>query len=458
MHAKHTDTASRRIQTCPVVTLDDTVQEPCESESTVTHRVTATASRRWAKLGMIALLGGGLMACNDDGNDDPKPPEECVGEQCDDECTGDECDDECIGDECDAPVVKECLAIVGASPEEGMLAILDTETHDVQTNITTLHHDVGLAFHSDILYGINRLGADNIQAIDVNDGYATAWQYSVGASTNPQTMGISGDRGFIPLLGYAEVMIVDLLADEEEDFILPERIQIPPIAAWDGSLANVGSVHVHDGTLFVVSQGIGDDWACAEDAHSQILAFDTETLEPKAVFDGDTVLDLELCNAGAAIVLNDTLYVQSIGSYGYSQPNPVDDGGIEAYNLSTGENHGIIFTETDGGNKDIFQIYASKDGTGLWLNMASGTAFQDQTLHFLDLSGETPEFSTSFYDGYVWSISESDDFLYVTDRHNSGEGLFVVNKETRTLVSEEPIDIGLPPRDSLLFEREGSCF
>jgi|GEM_PF-5910411 len=436
MRVKSSDVASRRMQTCPVLTLDDTVQEPCESQASTKQR-TSSVLRTATKLTMIALISGGFMACNDDGNDDTTNPDNCVGEEC---------------------VVKECLAIIGASPEEGMLSIVDLETLEVKQNITTLHHDVGLTFHSDTLFAINRLGADNIQALDVRDDYATIWQYAVGNGTNPQTMAISGDRGFIPLLNSGEVMVVDLLAEKEEDFILDDRIAIPPIAEWDGSRSDVGSVYAQDGTLFVVSQGLNDTWVCEEEAHSQILAFDTETLAPKAVFNGETTLDLELCNAGSAIVLNDILYVQSIGSYGFSEPDPVDDGGIEAYNLRTGENLGVIFTETDGGNKDIFQIYGSKDGKGLWLNLASGTQFEDQTLHFLDLSGDTPEFSSSFYNGYVWSISESEDFLYVTDRHSSGEGLFVIDKETRELVDEEPIDIGLPPRDSLIFEREGSCF
>lgn len=450
MQQPHDDATARRVQTCPVLTLGDDVQEPCESERSTASTTHRRSLRRALSVGVIALLSAGAIGCNDDENPVVEPPPECEGEECEEPPA-------CEGEECET-ATKECLAIVSASSEEGSLSVYDVESMDIQTDITTFHHDAGLVLHKNLIYVVNRLGADNIQALDIEDGYATRWQYSVGNSTNPQTMAISGDRGFIPLLGDAQVMIVDLTAEDEASFILDERIDIDPIADWDGSKADVGTVFTHDGVLYVVSQGIGDDWACAPDAHSQLLAFDTETLAPAPVFEGESTLDLALCNAGGIAVVGDTLYVQSIGAYRYSAENPEDDGGIEAIDIATGAYKGVILTETQANESDVFQIYPSIDGTGLWVNLAGGSAFAEQKLHFLDLSGDTPELSPSFYDGYVWSISESEEFLFVTDRTQDREGLYIVNKETRELEISEGIDTGLPPRGSLLFTREGSCF
>src|SRR5699024_2451350 len=103
-----------------------------------------------------------------------------------------------------------------------------------------------------------------------------------------------------------------------------------------GSVAELGNVLVHDGVLYVVSQGLGDDWECAEEAHSQLLAFDVETFEPAPVFDDEATLNLETCNASALHVVDNTLYVQSLGAYRSMSETPTDDGGIEAIALETG--------------------------------------------------------------------------------------------------------------------------
>lgn len=439
MRKPSTDTTSRRAQTSPVVTLQEDLQEPCEDA-----RSNASASRkssRWMRamnVAAIGLLGIGLAACSDDDKSDIDDPEECEGEACDD--------------------VKQCLAVAAVSAEDGALAVVDLETLDVETNITTVHHDVGFAWHEDRIYAINRWGADNLQAINLDDDYATEWQYSLGEGANPQDLSIHGDRGFIPLLGTSKIAVLNLAADNEDDF-LEETISIDPIDDWDGSIADLGSTLLHNGVLYVVSQGINDSWECEEDAHGQVLAFDADTLEPAEVFDGEATLDLELCNAGGIVAQGDTLYIQSLGAYRYSaEGTPEDDGGIEAYDLAADQHLGVILTETEANESDIFQIYASKDGQGLWVNLAGGDAFSDQKLHFLDLSGDTPELSDAFYEGYVWSITETDEELFVTDRDEGSEGLYVLDKETRELISEEGIDVGQAPRGSLLFERKGSCF
>lgn len=401
--------------------------------------------RRLLILALVALMSAGLIACADD---DPSS-EACEGE----ECENNENENGENGE------LKQCLAVVSTVwGSEGSLSILDVESRTIETNITTLFHDVGLAHDGDLLYAINRMGSDNVQAISIEDEYATVWQYSVGENANPQTLVVSGDYGFLPSLSGGKVLIVDLTADKEEDFLLENSIEIAPIAEWDGGVAELGNVLVHNGVLYVVSQGLGDDWECAEEAHSQLLAFDVETFEPAPVFDDEATLNLETCNASALHVVDNTLYVQSLGAYRSMSETPTDDGGIEAIALETGISLGMVLTETEANESDILQAYAAKDGNGLWL-VLGGADFFTQALHYFDVSGDSMELIASpVLEGYVGHISESEDYLFITSRSDDDEGLAILDAETFEMVTEELIDTGLPPDATLLFEREGSCF
>lgn len=412
----------------------------------------ATPASRWrnvASLFAVAALSFGLAACNDE--DDPQTPEQ--------PCVGEECETPCFGEECETPDdVKQCLAIATESTDDGALAVLDIESLDIRTDITSTHSDAGFVSHEETLFVINRYGGDNIQALNVTDGFSTIWQYSTGVGSNPQTMAVHGSHGFIPVYGAGKVMIVDLTAETEEDFILEATLPVPPIAAWDGSQGEPANAVAHEGVIYVISQGINDDWSFAAEARSRILAFDAETFAPKAVFEGESYLDLATFNAEKMLVMGDTLYVQSIGTYRAYSEEMTDDGAIEAIDLTTGTSQGVILTETDAGHRDIFQMFPAHSGQGLWVNLAGTEDFNALNLHYLDLSGDTPVFGESVYQGYIWSAHESAEYLFISDRTFESEGIFVLDTATGELISEEPLNTDLPPRDLTPFERVGSCF
>lgn len=408
----------------------------------------STRGHKVASFIAVAALSLGLVACNDD--NDPK----------DNPCVGDECETPCVGDECEPgpDAVKQCLAIATESTDDGSLVVLDIESLDIRTDITTTHKDFGFVDGGETLYVINRFGGDNIQALNITGGFETVWQYSTGSGSNPQTMAIHGNHGFIPLYDAGKVLIVDLTAETEEDFILDESLPVPPIAAWDGTKGDPANAVAHDGVIYVVSQGIDDDWSFAPEARSRVLAFDAVTFQPKAVFEGAAHLDLATFNAEKMTVMGDVLYVQSIGAYRAYGGGLDDDGAIEAIDLTTGASKGVILTETQAGDRDIFQMFPAHNKQGLWVNIAGTEDFNALNLHFLDLSGDEPELGESVYQGYIWSAYESEEYLFISDRTESAEGIFVLDTATGELISEEPLDTGLPPRDLTPFERKGSCF
>lgn len=450
MQSKSTSSASRP-QTCPVLTLqDEELMEPCESVAS-----TSLVSRKLVTAGFSLLMAAGFVGCSDD------KAEPCQGDEClPPPCEGEECTPApCEGDEC--PTVVDCLAIVTASKEEGALAVFSIGDDILHDDITTIHKDAGLTVDGNDLYVINRLGADNIQKLSIQDGFATQWQYSVGATTNPQSMAIDGDNGFIPLYGGGRVMITNLRAETEEDFVRAEALMIPVNGPEDGSKSEVANAITHNGIVYVISQGIGDDWSCAPGARSHVLAFDAKTFAPANVFDGATSLVLETCNAEGMAILGDTLYVQSIGAYRlYASPEDVveNDGAIEAIDLNTGKSLGAVLTEASAGDRDIFTMYPSTNGTGMWIVLMGTTAFELMSLHYLDLSTSTPTLGEELYVGYIWSVAEFGDNLYISERTADADGVMVIDKTTGESVHGESIAAGLPPRAFAKFSRENSCF
>lgn len=447
MRSKHVAAPTGRIQTCPVLTLEDDLQEPCEHASQQVHAPKARL-RTLLATGAAVLLSLGMVACNDE-KDPDTPPSECEGDACEEPCVGDDCE----------PVVtlKECLGIVTAGSDDASLAVLDLESLTIRTDITTLHKDVALVAADDLLYAVNRFGADNIQALNASKKFETLWQRSLGAGSNPQAMAVHGNHGFVPLIAEGKVAIVDLTATTDASFVLSESLAIAPSGPWDGDKSEPINVLVHGDVVYVLSQGL-NGWSCEPGAHSRLLAFDSTSFAPKTVFNGESHIDLSTCNAAELAVLGDTLYVQSIGGYRDGSDTDIDDGAIEAFNLLTGTSEGVVLNETQAGNFDIFQIYASNSGTGLWVTLSDPLDFSGMHLRYLDLSGDAPVLGETLHVGQMWAIVEHEKQLFITDRRANGEGVYVFDTTTNTLVSEEPLDTGLPPRSATKFTRAGSCF
>lgn len=398
-------------------------------------------------------------------------PDNTNTETCEDTCTGDNetCDETtnaCVctdGFERDAEsgdcvegtsnaVIKQCVAtnITNYTLSGSQLGVIDLETLTIKEDLADINEDAGIVAAGDALYIVNRISfndnnnVNNVQKI-TTDTYNTAWSYGVQpddlAELNPQTMAVQGQYGYLPLLDAGYVIKVDLHAENEDNFIVAS-VEIPTIAAFDGDKAEPSNVVIVNNTVIVLSQGL-NGWACDADGHSQLLAFDLD-LQPKAFFDGDNTLDLELCNAGSLVVVDDTLYVQFVGAYRFGEETDTDDGGIEAIDLAAGTSKGLILTEADTGDQDINGIFSADDNNGLWLFVGY------YALHYYDLSEDTLD--DAIFNGVVTAVLPHEGNILV----GAQDGVHVIDTATgeeSTLIETTEGADGL-----VLFTREDSCF
>lgn len=349
-----------------------------------------------------------------------------------------------------------CLAVAGSDAETGAISIVDLTTNAVSEDVTSIHNDAVLYPAGDTLLVVNRFGADNLQALDIKGGMRTLWQYSAGQNTNPAFIATQGDKGFLVLYGSSAILEVNLAAESEADFVTGSSISIPPAAEWDGAAAEIGNAIVHEGTLFVMTQGLGDDWICAEGAHGRIYAFDAATLEPVNAFGDSSVLDLATCNGENMFIANGKLYVQTVGTYRlYTSGEPKNDGGVEVIDLESGASEGLLVDEAAVGGRDIFTIFASQARDGFWALLPGSADFNAMDLHLIGFDGSISE---SLYQGDIRDIVEFDGTLYLAERTPAATGLTLLDAETAEVLTDAPISVGLPPRDLAIFTAEGSCF
>jgi DNA-binding beta-propeller fold protein YncE len=68
----------------------------------------------------------------------------------------------------------------------------------VARNVARIHSDAVVRTHDGTVYVINRLGGDNVQAIDPTMGYATRWQCSVDNGSNPHDLAFAAaDKAYV---------------------------------------------------------------------------------------------------------------------------------------------------------------------------------------------------------------------------------------------------------------------
>ena len=64
--------------------------------------------------------------------------------------------------------------------------------------------------HEDVVYVVNRLGGDNVQALDPAQGFATRWQCSVGNGATPHDIAFAArDKAYVTLYEEPELLVVD---------------------------------------------------------------------------------------------------------------------------------------------------------------------------------------------------------------------------------------------------------
>lgn len=295
-----------------------------------------------------------------------------------------------------------------------------------------LHSDSVARAFGQIVYVINRFGADNIQALDAGNDFATLWQCSVGNGKNPHDIvRVSDDKGYVALFG-GGVAVVDLTPSPSCDDFIQQEIDLSSLADGDG-IPEADRMVLVDGNLYVSLQRL-DNFAPSETSSLAVIDTSSDTLTGSILLSapnpfGETK-GLALDPESGKIV------VAEVGNFG------VLDGGIELVDPATGMAEGHFITEEDlGGDINDFVIVSSTRAYAI----VSDADFNNSLVRFdpsTGAVGPTLLTGSAFLPDVEYDPSTDQLFLASQDFANPGVRVFGADD---TEVTASPIDTGLPP-------------
>ncbi len=304
------------------------------------------------------------------------------------------------------------------------------------TSQRRVHSDAAVRTRNGIVYILNRLFADNLQALDPDDGFRTLFQCSTGNGSNPHDIAFAGDdKAYITLFDESELLIVNPNPRPDcGDFILGS-IDLSTVADSDG-VPDMDQMVIHGDRLYVSLQRLDiNSILRTPAARGGIAVIDTAT---------DSLIDtIELSgnNPFAATkgltVRNGVLYVALAGLFGIS------DGGIERVDLATGRAEGISVREADlGGDVTDFVLVSDR----LAYAIVSRPNFSTAVVAFDPVSAVVLRTVTEAA-GFTLSDMEINDRgeLFVADRGRQGHGVWIYRAADGAPLTEAPINLGLAP-------------
>ena len=420
----------------------------------------------------LALLVAFSSACSDKVDDLPPGPEPICEN---DEANPDKCDT-CV---CPGGYIPEdrtagpgeetsnCLLISSTDwMTSGSLSILDLDTNELLTDVTTYFQDSVLRVIDDEVYVLQRHLGDSVIKLDDRDTYSIAWEESVRTDEipipNPHDMVRVGDYFYITY--YNDGRIVQANADPmcTCDFLTGVEYRIPP-PEWDGAFSEISQMKVVDGILYVGSEGLDDSWRCGSRSdgspnRSRIYALYPDTLTPAPVFEnGQTWKELSFCNMRDWIDLPDgRTLVYSLGNYRqYGELE--NDGGIEIIDLhNPTAPPEVQAVEGDFGTYDIFGVFLHDDT--FYVSLVGELAIP---IYLYKLDTSTPGAwaldGDPLYEGNLWGAVGWGDELFVVERNGGFEGVIRIDTETGEK-SADPILTPIAPETLTLFQRVGGCW
>ena len=224
--------------------------------------------------------------------------------------------------------------------------------------VSPIHSDAVARWYGGLVYVINRAGADNIQILDPEDGFATLSQHSAGNGTNPKDIAfVSPDKIFVSRHNSNDLLIMN-----PSTGVHLGTIDLSQFADGDG-LCEMDHMIMKDGILFVSIQRIdrnnywqpvGDSYIAVVDAAADTL-IDVDPGTP-----GTQAIPLTASNPFTDLKFDSdgyTILVACAGLWGMT------DGGIEMIDPVTMSSQGFMITEAAaGGDINEFEILSADKG------------------------------------------------------------------------------------------------
>jgi DNA-binding beta-propeller fold protein YncE len=313
-------------------------------------------------------------------------------------------------------------------------------SYSTDKNVASIHSDAVARYYNGLVYVVNRMGGDNIQILDPDDGFSTVRQFSVGNGSNPTDIAfLSKTKAYVTRYNTTDLWIVDPSTGTHLD-----TIDMSSFADADGC-PEMDQLCMFGNYLYVTIQRLDQNNYWVPVGTSYVAVIDVAA---------DTLLDTDSLTPGLQpITLTGTnpfselqpdhfsgrLFVSCVGYWG------LQDGGVEAVNPETFQSEGYILTETEtGGDVTDFEIVSEDKGYVI----ISDASFNNVLLTFNTQTGDT---TAAVYSpgGYVLTDIEQapSGELFLTDRTPVNPGIRIYDIVTDSEITSNPIDVGLPPFD-----------
>ncbi len=339
------------------------------------------------------------------------------------------------------PLAGTSAFVVTTDFQTGSFAVFPVLQPDaVARNVERIHSDAVARVHDGLVYVVNRLGGDNVQAIDPGAGYATRWQCSVENGSNPHDIAFAApDKAYVTRYERTSILIVDPTTGADCAAFVRGEIDLSPLADGDG-LPEMDQAVVIGDRLFVTLQRLDRRNFFRPTDASLIAVVDVTTdrlvdtirltgTNPFAEFAG-----LVPDPATGAIVLTE------VGEFGR-----LDDGGIERVDPTSLTAEGFFVTEQDlGGNVTDVVLVDDHHAYAILLDETGRSRvvrFDPTTRQVVRTLASADEFLVDV------ELGPDRETLYLTDRTLKRPGVrrFAIADDTE--IAPSPIDTGLAPFD-----------
>ncbi len=344
------------------------------------------------------------------------------------------------------PLAGTSAFVVTSDFQTGSFAVFPLlQPESVARNVERLHSDAVARAHDGLVYVVNRLGGDNIQAIDPATGYATRWQCSVENGSNPHDIAFAApNKAYVTRYERATIAIVDPTTGPDCAGFLRGTVDLSAFADGDG-LPEMDQAVVIGDRLFVTLQRLDRRNFFRPSDYSLVVVVDVAT---------DTVVgSIRLTGTNpfaesAGLAPDPTtgkITLTEVGEFGR-----LDDGGLERIDPATLTAEGFFVTEADlGGNvTDVVSI----DPHHAYAILLDEVA-RSRVVRF-DPTTKQVTATLVAADDFLVDIELGPDgqTLYLTDRTLRRPGIrrFAIADDTE--LPPSPIDTGLPPFDVVFVE------
>jgi DNA-binding beta-propeller fold protein YncE len=339
------------------------------------------------------------------------------------------------------PLEGTSAFVVTTDFQTGSFAVFPVLQPDaVARNVERIHSDAVARTHGGLVYVVNRLGGDNIQAIDPAAGYATRWQCSVENGSNPHDIAFAApDKAYVTRYERSTILIVDPTTGPDCAGFVRGTVDLSALADGDG-LPEMDQAVVIGGRLFVTLQRLDRRNFFRPTSESLIAVIDVAT---DAVVGSITLTGTNPFAETAGLVpdpVTSKIVLAEVGEFGR-----LDDGGLERVDPATLTAEGFFVTEQDlGGNVTDVVLVDDHHAYAILLDAVA----RSRVVRF-DPSARQVISTLVAADDFLVDIALGPDgqTLYLTDRTLRQPGIrrFAISDDRE--LAPSPIDTGLPPFD-----------